>query len=242
MKRLFPLIIMVIITFTAGTASILEATSPGTAKIDESIAVLEQIVNIPEQGIPPALLENAGGIAIIPGVIKAGFILGGRYGSGILVTKDREGEWSNPVFITLTGGSIGWQIGVQSIDIILVFKSNRGIDNIMKGKFTLGADASVAAGPVGRQASAATDIQLKSEIYSYSRSRGLFAGLSLEGAALQIDYDSDMDYYGREAGRPGDILFNKDIKVSPEVQKLNKLLHEYTEKKPEEPAQQSPQQ
>jgi lipid-binding SYLF domain-containing protein len=118
----------------------------GIAKIDESIAVLEQLVSIPEKGIPPALLSNAGGIAIIPGVIKAGFILGGRYGTGVLLLHEKGGGWSNPVFISLTGGSVGWQIGVESIDIILVFKSKRSIESILKGKFTLGADASVAAG------------------------------------------------------------------------------------------------
>ena len=130
---------------------------------------------------------------------------GGRFGKGILVVRQEDGSWANPVFITVAGGSIGWQIGVESIDIILVFKSTRSLEGIMKGKFTLGADASVAAGPVGRQASASTDILLKSEIYSYSRSRGLFAGLAVDGASIQINHDANEAFYGSGHALPADI-------------------------------------
>jgi lipid-binding SYLF domain-containing protein len=203
------------------------------AKIEDATAVLQQIVSIPEKNIPPALLGNASGIAIIPGVIKAGFILGGRYGTGVLLVRDEHGRWSNPSFISLTGGSIGWQVGVESIDIVLVFKHRRSIDRIVNGKFTLGADASVAAGPVGRQASAATDVQLKSEIYSYSRSRGLFAGLALDGAALQIDEEDNDALYGRK-GRDVRNIFSDQITTKhPEVEKLRSVLTEYTSKKKE---------
>lgn len=204
-----------------------KADTAGVVKIDDSVEVLQQIMSIPEKGIPPALLSNASGIAIIPGVIKAGFILGGRYGRGILVIREKDGSWSNPVFISVTGGSIGWQVGIESIDIVLVFKSSRSVEGILKGKFTLGADASIAAGPVGRQASASTDILLKSEIYSYSRSRGLFAGLALEGAALQINHDADEAFYGKEYALPSDIVGNKTLSVPPVVDRLKKLLDEY---------------
>jgi lipid-binding SYLF domain-containing protein len=204
-----------------------KADNAGIVKIDDAVEVLEQTLSIPERGIPPALLDNAEGIAIIPGVIKAGFILGGRYGKGILVVRQKDGSWSNPVFITVAGGSIGWQIGVESIDIILVFKSGRSVEGIMKGKFTLGADASVAAGPVGRQASASTDILLKSEIYSYSRSRGLFAGLALDGAGIQINHDANEAFYGTGYALPADIIGNKKLKAPPVVDRLNKLLKEH---------------
>ncbi|MDA8240151.1 MAG: lipid-binding SYLF domain-containing protein [Nitrospiraceae bacterium] len=207
--------------------AVAEADTAGVVKIDDSVEVLQQIMSIPEKGIPPALLSNASGIAIIPGVIKAGFILGGRYGRGILVIREKDGSWSNPVFISVTGGSIGWQVGIESIDIVLVFKSSRSVEGILKGKFTLGADASIAAGPVGRQASASTDILLKSEIYSYSRSRGLFAGLALEGASLQINYDADEAFYGKEHALPSDIVGNKTLSVPPVVDRLKKLLDEY---------------
>ncbi|MFI5295277.1 MAG: lipid-binding SYLF domain-containing protein [Thermodesulfovibrionales bacterium] len=204
-----------------------KADNAGIVKIDDAVEVLDQTLSIPERGIPPALLGNAEGIAIIPGVIKAGFILGGRYGKGILVVRQKDGSWSNPVFITVAGGSIGWQIGVESIDIILVFKSSRSVEGIMKGKFTLGADASVAAGPVGRQASASTDILLKSEIYSYSRSRGLFAGLALDGAGIQINHDANEAFYGTGYALPADIIGNKKLKVPPVVDRLQKLLNEH---------------
>jgi lipid-binding SYLF domain-containing protein len=204
------------------------ASADGLEKVNDSIDVLKAIEAIPETGIPPALLGNANGIAIIPNVIKAGFILGGRYGTGILVVRNGEGGWSNPSFISITGGSIGWQIGVQGIDIILVFKSSRSIEHIMTGKFTLGADASIAAGPVGREASAATDVQLESEIYSYSRSRGLFAGVSFAGAALQIDHDANQNFYGVKNISASEIFRRKDLKVPEAVETLKHLLKEYS--------------
>jgi lipid-binding SYLF domain-containing protein len=226
MRRIFVVMAVFGLIITAVSSPAVADTS-GLVKIDDSVEVLEQTLSIPERGIPPALLQNASGIAIIPGVIKAGFILGGRYGRGILVVREKDGGWSDPVFITIAGGSIGWQIGVESIDIILVFKSDRSIQGIMKGKFTLGADASVAAGPVGRQASASTDILLKSEIYSYSRSRGLFAGLALDGAGIQINYDANEAFYGKGYALPGDIIGNSNLEVPPVVDRLKKLLNEH---------------
>jgi lipid-binding SYLF domain-containing protein len=226
MKRIVIMMVAFSMLFTI-VSSPAKADNAGLVKIDDSVEVLDQTLSMPERGIPPVLLDNASGIAIIPGVIKAGFILGGRYGKGILVVREKDGGWSNPVFITIAGGSIGWQIGVESIDIILVFKSNRSIEGIMKGKFTLGADASVAAGPVGRQASASTDILLKSEIYSYSRSRGLFAGLALDGAGIQINHDANEAFYGKGYALPADIIGNRNLKVPPVVDRLKKLLGEH---------------
>ncbi len=165
-------------------------------KADEATQVLKEISAIPEKTIPAALLADAYGVAVLPNVIKFGFIVGGRYGKGVLAVREKGG-WSDPSFITITGGSVRYQIGAESTDIILVFKTSTGIEGITKGKFTLGADAAVAAGPVGRQAEAATDIQLKAEVYSYSRSRGLFAGVAIEGAALEIDNEANTAFYGR---------------------------------------------
>lgn len=225
MKRYFSAaIIIIILSFVAPGAV---QASGGAAKIDSSIEVVKSIVSIPETGIPPALLRNASGIAIIPAVIKAGFIIGGRYGTGILMVKKKDGGWSDPSFITLAGGSIGWQIGVESIDIILVFKNERSIDKMVSGKFTLGADASIAAGPVGREAAAATDAELRSEIYSYSRSRGIFAGLALSGAVLSIDDDANESFYEKKDIRPRDIFEGKGLKVSPLVNELKSVLLNY---------------
>jgi lipid-binding SYLF domain-containing protein len=196
-------------------------------KVEEAVSVVKDIMAIPEKGIPPALLSESYAVAIIPGVIKLGFIIGGRHGSGVLLVRDKDGKWGNPLFVSLTGGSIGWQVGAQSTDVLLVFKSRKGVEGIKKGKFTLGADAAVAAGPVGRSMEAATDVRLKAEIYSYSRSRGLFAGISLEGAALQIDDDANAAFYGKEAIRADDILSGKVETASADVVKLQKLLTEY---------------
>jgi lipid-binding SYLF domain-containing protein len=196
-------------------------------KILLSADILEEIMAIPEKGIPPSLLDDAAGIAIIPNVIKIGFVIGGRHGTGILLVRGEGGQWSNPSFISLTGGSLGWQIGAQSTDVILVFKSGRSIDGIMNGKFTLGADAGVAAGPVGRRGEAATDATLKAEIYSYSRSRGLFAGVSLEGSALQIDDEANASYYGRQEITGGGILTGAVGRETPEIFKLKTKLAAY---------------
>ena len=144
---------------------------------------------VPLKCIPPALFQDAQGVAIIPGVVKVGFVVGGRFGRGVVLGRNPDGSWGNPVFITLASGSIGWQAGLESTDIVLVFKTRKGVERLLqgKGKLTLGAEAGVAAGPVGRQASAATDVQLKAEVYSYARSRGLFLGLALDGALLLND-------------------------------------------------------
>ncbi len=165
-------------------------------RANEASRVLGDILRIPEQSIPSNLLQEAQAIAVIPNVVKAGFVVGGRRGRGLIAIRSKDGTWSHPSFITLTGGSFGFQAGVQSADVILVFRSSRGVDSIVNGKFTVGADASVAAGPVGRSAQASTDEQLKAEIYSYSRARGLFAGVSLDGTRLAIDNRSNQAVYG----------------------------------------------
>ncbi len=228
MKKYAALMIVLVIAFTLFTTA--AARASGIAKLDDAIDVLKAVESMPEKGIPPALLSDATGIAIIPDVIKAGFIVGGRYGTGILVVRDKDGRWTDPAFVSITGGSIGWQIGVQAIDIVLVFKSSRSIEHILTGKFTLGADASIAAGPVGREASAATDVQLKSEIYSYSRSRGLFAGLALEGAALQVDEGADESFYGVKNISARDIFRGENLKVPEAVDTLKTLLDKYSSK------------
>ena len=161
-----------------------------------AVRVLNEIQGMPEQGIPDKLLDEGRAVIVIPDTIKAGLVIGGRRGHGLMSVKNADGSWSNPVFIKLTGGSIGFQAGVQSSDVVLVFRNDRSLDNLVNGKFTLGADAGVAAGPVGRNASAATDGQLKAEIWSWSRARGLFAGVALDGAVLQIDDEANLDAYG----------------------------------------------
>ena len=166
-------------------------------RANEASRVLGEILRIPEESVPSSLLQEAQAIAVIPDVVKASFVVGGRRGRGLIAIRGSDGTWSHPSFITLTGGSVGFHAGVQSADVILVFRSTRGVDSIVNGKFTLGADASVAAGPVGRSAQASTDERLKAEIYSYSRARGLFAGVSLDGTRLAIDNKSNQAVYGQ---------------------------------------------
>lgn len=165
-------------------------------RAEDAVRVVRQIQSIPESGIPDRLLDEARGIVVVPDTIKAGFFLGGRRGLGLMSVKGTDGTWSNPVFVKLAGASIGLQAGVQSADVILVFRSDRGLESIVNGKFTLGADAGVAAGPVGRNAAAATDGEFKAEIWSWSRARGLFAGVALDGAVLSIDNGANSSAYG----------------------------------------------
>lgn len=196
-------------------------------RADDAVRVVKQIQGIPEASIPDRLLDDAKGIVVVPDTIKAGFMLGGRHGLGVMAVKNPDGTWSNPVFVKLSGASFGLQAGVQSADVILVFRSERGLDSIVNGKFTLGADASAAAGPVGRTASASTDAQLKAEIYSYSRSRGLFAGVALDGSALRIDYDANAAVYG--AGVTPRRIFEGGVSNVPTpVVDFRDRLEEYT--------------
>jgi lipid-binding SYLF domain-containing protein len=182
-------------------SAILFAPLPASAddeleRAGEAVRVLQEVMDAPDRRLPDRLLRDAEAVAVIPDVVKAGFVVGGRYGKGLLAVRAADGTWSNPTFISLTGGSVGFQAGVQSTDVVLVFRTRRGVDGVVNGKFTLGADAAIAAGPVGRNANASTDAQLKAEIYSYSRSRGLFAGVALDGAVLAIDHDANEAVFG----------------------------------------------
>ncbi len=164
--------------------------------VDSARIVLDEALANPARRIPERMLMDAHAVAIIPNVIKIGFIGGVRRGHGVLLVRDRDGEWGLPQFITITGGSVGFQIGAQSSDVILVFRSERSIERLTRGRFTLGADAAVAAGPVGRRVEAATDLQLRAEILSYARSRGLFAGVSLDGSVIEFDRFAHQAFYG----------------------------------------------
>ncbi len=212
----------------AAEITVTEAGSGQIREVEDAIEIIHEFTKIPENQIPPSLLRNAQAIAVIPGVIKIGFIFAGNYGRGVLSVKDKFAYWTNPVFVTLVGGSVGWQIGAQSSDIILVFKTIKSINDITAGKFTLGADASVAVGPVGRQAGAGTDFEMKSEIYSYSRTRGLFAGVSIQGAALEMDYDSIADFYANTQIGARDIFETPDLNAPQVAADFRQVLAEQT--------------
>jgi lipid-binding SYLF domain-containing protein len=192
--RLAPL--AALLTLALALSAPAQAGVKEDTRATDATRVLAEIMRVPEDSVPTKLFDEAHAIAVFPDVVKAGLVVGGRRGKGLISVRSADGTWSNPSFVTLTGGSIGFQAGVQSSDVILVFRSPRGVDNIVNGKFTLGADASVAAGPVGRSAQASTDEQFKAEIYSYSRARGLFAGVALDGAVISIDHKANQAVYG----------------------------------------------
>ena len=185
---------LVLAGLLAATAAV--AAQREDVRAGDAVRVVQQIQSIPESAIPDRLLDEARAIVVVPDTIKAGFMVGGRRGLGLMSVKSPDGTWSNPVFVKLAGASFGLQAGVQSADVILVFRTERGVDSIVNGKITLGADAGIAAGPVGRNAAAATDGEFKAEIWSWSRARGLFAGVALDGAVLSIDNGANRTAYG----------------------------------------------
>jgi lipid-binding SYLF domain-containing protein len=183
-------------------------SSDETKRITDAITVLDEIMAAGDKAVPRAILEKAEGIAVFPSLIKGGIGIGGQRGHGVLSVRDKKtGGWSAPAFLTVTGGSIGAQFGLQSIDLILVVNNQRGLEQLVKNQFKVGADAGVAAGPVGREASAATDIQMRAQILSYSRARGLFAGVTLNGSTIRQDRDANERFYGT-AYRTGQIVFD----------------------------------
>lgn len=184
-------------------------------KIEDATRAVAEMMKESDKSIPTNLIKSCAGIAIIPDVIRAGLVIGGRHGRGIALVRGKDGSWSDPAFIEITGGSIGWQAGVQSADIILVFRTPRSVEHMGEGKFTLGADAGVAAGPLGRSAEASTDTELKAEILSYSRSRGLYAGLTVQGTSIQEDRKANRDFYGADVS-PKDIFAGK-VRTAPDA-------------------------
>jgi lipid-binding SYLF domain-containing protein len=184
-------------TLTAVASSDREDDAKRSQKAAE---VFQAIMSAPDQGIPQDLLNSAKCIAIIPGEIKFAFVFGGNYGRGLAICRTRHG-WSAPMFVAVDGGSVGYQIGGSSTDLVMLFMNDHALQSLLGDKFKLGADASVAAGPVGRNAAAGTDVRLNAEILSYSRSKGVFAGVSLDGAVVQADKSGDKAMYGQHVDR-----------------------------------------
>jgi lipid-binding SYLF domain-containing protein len=198
----------VILIGLALTTSLMAVDREPAKRLNEAAAVFSEIMATPDKGIPQEMLENAHCIVIVPGLKTAGFILGGKYGKGYLSCRNRSGSgWSAPATVRIEGGSVGFQIGGSTTDLIMLVMSERGADKLLSSKFTLGAEGSVAAGPVGRTATAQTDAQMHAEILSWSRSQGLFAGLALEGATLREDLDDNATLYGKK-------LENREIVTS----------------------------
>ena len=170
-----------------------------TKEAGKAAQVFTEIMNVPDRAIPQKLLDKAEAIAVFPGVIKAGFIVGGRVGDGV-ISRRIKGGWSPPAFFNLAGGSIGLQIGASKTDFVLLFMNDDALAGLLKDKFEIGGEGSVAAGPVGRSTSATTDVLLRAQIISYSRSKGLFAGLELKGTVISPDNNDNLAVYGMKAG------------------------------------------
>ena len=212
--RLRQISLLIFLAFV--TAMPASAATKEERRVSDATDVVDQLLRIPEQSIPSALLSRAYAIAVIPHVIKVGFGFGARRGKGLLVVRQEDGGWSNPAFVSLTGGSFGFQIGAQSTDIILVFKTRKSVDGIANGKLTLGADASIAAGPVGRHTGVATDLSFRSEVYSYARSRGLFAGVALEGGGVSMDRKANVAFYSSPSMTP-EKIFASSPNIAPDI-------------------------
>jgi lipid-binding SYLF domain-containing protein len=206
-----------------GTLMLLVVALPGVAQASDELnkrvasatEVLEELQRIPEQAIPPNLLDNAYAVAVLPNVLKGAFFVGGSYGKGVLMVRQADGKWSNPAFIKLGNVSFGWQFGGQGADLVLVFRSPKGIDNIARGKFTLGGSASASAGPVGRTAQAMTDGEFKSEIYTYARSRGAFIGFAMDGGVISIDKWANAEWYGSTTNGDANRIFTDPTLAAP---------------------------
>ena len=204
-RRLLPLLAILVALATLGINA--QDAEDEIKRLTNAATVLDEIMGAADKAVPRSVMEKAEGIAVFPSLIKAGLGIGGQRGHGVLSVRNKNGGWSNPAFLTITGGSIGAQFGVQAIDLVLVINNQRGLEQLVKNQFKIGADAGVAAGPVGREASASTDIQLRAQILSYSRSRGLFAGVTLNGSTINQDRDANERFY-TVGYRTGQIVFD----------------------------------
>ena len=192
--------------------------------------VFQALVGVPEYEVPATLMRNCYAVAIIPGVRRAGLVIGVQRGKGVLLARGAKGGWSRPLFITLSGASIGWQVGIQSSDVVLFFRTRDSVEHVLNGKYTLGVDASLAAGSLGRSAAAVTDSDLTAEIYSYARSRGIFAGLAVQGAALDVDTGAAAAYYGKAGLDAAAVLAGTGLPTPVDAARLQGILADYEKK------------
>lgn len=193
MKKL--LLALVVFGLAASAFAGDDTDSKAADRVKSAATILEEIQSAPDTGIPDEIMGSAECVAVVPSMLKGGFVFGARYGRGVASCRTAKG-WSDPAFFTIQGGSFGLQIGGQAVDLIMLVMNQRGMDNLLNSKFKLGADASVAAGPVGRHAAADTDWKMRAQVLSYSRARGVFAGLELNGAVVKVDRESTLEFYG----------------------------------------------
>ena len=225
-KFLLPAILVLFVSSAVVTAS----RSDEVKRLARATDVFQEIMKTPDKGIPGDLLDKAECVAIVPGLKKGGLGLGGKYGKGLIMCRKPNRNWTAPSFITIEGGSVGFQIGFTQIDVVMLFMNKKGVDKLIGDKFTIGADASAAAGPVGRQTAAQTNIRLDAEILTYSRAKGLFAGISLDGATLRSDKDDNREFYGKDVD-PRAILLDGSVEMPAEARSLASALSWQSPKK-----------
>ncbi len=219
------ILIALLATLAVGFAGVpAHASTTTDQRLAESQRVFESFWNLTEQSIPTYLLERAYGVVVFPRVIRGALILGGRGGRGVMAVRKPDGSWSNPVFVTMGGANFGFQWGVQSTELVLVLMSRQSVEGIAGGKVTLGADASVAAGPIGRSATAATDATFKAQVLGYARNAGLFAGVALDGSVISIDDDSNASAYGVSGILPSQILEGRVANPPPAAREFTAAL------------------
>jgi len=199
-------------------------------RLQRATEVFSEIMKTPDKGIPGDLLDKCECVGIVPGLKKGGLGLGGKYGKGLVMCRKPDRSWTAPSFITIEGGSVGLQIGFTQIDVVMLMMNRKGVEKLIDDKFTVGADASAAAGPVGRQAAAQTNIRLDAEILTYSRAKGLFAGVSLDGATLRADKDDNRDFYGKDVDARK-ILIDAAVEMPAEARPLASALSWQSPKK-----------
>jgi len=208
---------------------LLAADNEPAKRLDESATILSEVMSAADKGIPQELIENAHCIVVVPGLKTAAFGIGGKYGKGYVSCRNKGGAgWSAPGAVRIEGGSVGFQIGGSSTDVVMLVMSEKGADKLLASKFTLGAEGSVAAGPVGRTATAQTDAQLHADILSWSRSQGLFAGVALEGATLRQDLDDNATLYGKKLENRA--IVTTGVRAPAAAAKLLALLNRYSPK------------
>jgi len=208
-------------------APLLAKDNEPAKRLGEAAAVFSEIMAAPDKGIPQDLLGNAHCIVIVPGLKTAAFVVGGKYGKGYVSCRNKGGSgWSAPGTVRIEGGSVGWQIGGSETDLIMLVMNERGADKLLSSKFTVGAEGSVAAGPVGRTVTAQTDAQMHAEILSWSRTQGLFAGVALEGATLRQDLDDNATLYGKQLENRQ--IVTKGVRAPKSAAKLISLLNKYS--------------
>jgi lipid-binding SYLF domain-containing protein len=229
MPKTVPILFFFVLLAVSSSLGLANPKSDARERAKQATLAFTQVMEAPDQGIPQDLLDRAHCVAVFPGLKKGGFIFGGQYGKGLISCRRVGGSWGSPAFFRIGGGSVGLQIGGQKVDLVLLIMNRTGVEGLLQNKFEMGAGAAVSAGPVGRNTSASTDLLLKAQVISYSRSRGLFAGLELKGAVLTQDKDANEAVYESTVSAR-DIIVEGKVRTPPQIRDFPQALAKYSPK------------